>query len=101
MHVETAPASQEVAEAYHEWYRIHIREIAEVEGVTAVRRYAPVGDPAGRMLAVYELEGDDLMEVAGRIGEGATRRTPQPEGVFLTDPPPTVRFFELIDELDA
>jgi len=100
MHVETAPASAEAADAYHDWYEAHIREIAEVDGVVAVHRYASLDDGGGRSIAIYELVGDDLEEVAARITAGASSRTPPPDGVLQLDPPPTVRYFELISEYD-
>jgi hypothetical protein len=98
MHVQTAPASPEQLDAYHAWYENHIREIGEVDGVVRIRRYAPAGDAGGRFLTVYELEGDDIMEVAARVSAGARERTALPDGLVMTDPPATVQFFELITE---
>jgi hypothetical protein len=96
MVVETAPASPEDEARYHETYDEHIEQLLRIEGVTAARRYR-VLDDSGTYVAMYELEGDDLLAVRARIGQASKEgETRPPEGMRL-DPPPRVQIIELLE----
>lgn len=89
MIVESRPASEEEAAAYHDWYdNIHIPEITKVDGFVSARRLKAVdGDT---FIVIYEIEGD--VDAAKAALAQASSSMSRPEGVQL-DPPPTVRYF--------
>ena len=98
MHVETSPASPEVTAEYHDWYAVHMREMAQVDGVVAIRRFAPV-DGEGRFLSIYEIDADDIDAVKAAIRAASPSQTPPPDGIVMRDPPATVRWYTQIAAL--
>jgi hypothetical protein len=97
MYVESGPVSPDRVEEFHAWYEQHIRELLELEGFLAVRRFAMLGDDS-TFVSMYEIEGDDLAAVQARVAEARKAGTTTPPTALRTDPPPTVRLLELIGE---
>jgi len=96
LYVETRPASEEEAAAYHSWYEeTHMREMLGLDGVVAARRFAPV-DGESVYVAVYEIEADDITTVQAQLAAASRSGSfSTPVGV-QTDPPPTVRLYREI-----
>ncbi|MDR7167029.1 hypothetical protein J2W56_000747 [Nocardia kruczakiae] len=96
LYVETRPASDEQAAAYHQWYEgTHMREMLSLDGVVAARRFAPV-DGENVYVAVYEIEADDITSVQAQLAAASRSGTfSTPVGV-QTDPPPAVRLYREI-----
>ncbi len=96
LYVETRPASDEVAAAYHRWYEgTHMQEMLSLDGVVAARRFEPV-DGEAVYVAVYEIEADDITSVQAQLAAANKSGSfSTPVGV-QTDPPPTVRLYREI-----
>jgi hypothetical protein len=56
-------------DTYNDWYdNVHLRDVLEVPGFVAARRFAAVPSVNGELpdlpyLAIYEIEADDIAEV--------------------------------------
>lgn len=100
MCVVAGPSSAETAEQFHRWYEdVHVKEILAMDGFVSVRRFAPLGEGTdGTIVAIYEVEADDLVAVQTRVDE--TRSAREAADVnrppLRTDPPPMVRFYQEI-----
>jgi hypothetical protein len=86
--VQSRPASEDDADAYHEWYdNTHLPEILGVDGFVSARRFAAADGDS--FLVIYEV--DDVDRAKAAMAEGRESRS-RPVGVQL-DPPPTVQWF--------
>jgi len=101
--VLTNPSSADREDEYNEWYDdIHLGEVCQIPGITSAKRYSlsPTQlDPPSSLgtdgyLALYEIETDDLAQVAkelvARSVDGRFRMT----DALRSDPPPTAVLFE-------
>ena len=90
--VESRPASDEEAEAYHDWYdNTHFPEMLRVDGFVSARRLQAL--EGGSFIAIYEIKGDvEAAKAALAVAQSFGTLT-RPEGLQL-EPPPSVRYFE-------
>lgn len=99
-HVESYPVSPEMAAEYNTWYNeVHLAEIVSIEGFRSARRLAPV-DGVGPYVALYEMEGDDLEEVLGRMMSVANDGGFIMSDALQLDPAPAIRLLEVIADHD-
>jgi hypothetical protein len=99
LYVESRPASPEQAEAYHRWYdETHIPEILALDGFVSGRRFGSL-DADGSFIAVYEIDTDIATARAALAAAGKAGSMSAPTGVQL-DPPPSVRYFLDVTDLE-
>jgi hypothetical protein len=94
--VETAPSTPAELDSYHAWYAdVHIPEMLGIDGVRAARRFATDGDT---FIAIYDLDDVDQAR-AGLTDALKTGRMSRP-AVTRSDPPPVMRFFTSLQQVD-
>ena len=96
--VESGPSDPSREDEYNAWYDgPHAADVCAVPGFVGCHRYKRCDGPTPTYLAVYELEADDLgaavAELRARSADGRIARS----DALRTDPPPTVRLYELVD----
>jgi hypothetical protein len=104
MVVESSPSAPERDDEYNKWYsEVHLPDILAIPGFTAGRRYrAPEGTDSGhRYLSVYDIEADDLLAPFAELRARSASGQNQSSDVIGTEPPPVIRFYELVEERTA
>ncbi|MYR06790.1 hypothetical protein GTV32_10950 [Gordonia sp. SID5947] len=96
--VESRASSPERAEEFGKWYaEVHIPEVLALEGFVSGRLMKQL-DGDGSFISYYEIEADDLTDVAKRLSAAARDGSITMSDSMQMDPPPAMRFLEVTAE---
>jgi hypothetical protein len=96
--VRTRAVSAEREPELDEWYdRTHIPEVLAIPGFVSARRFRRVGAEGTEILAIYEIDADDLSAPLAELRRRSKAGETTPTTALQLDPPPVVGLYEQVD----
>jgi hypothetical protein len=91
IYVASRPASPDREAEYNTWYdEVHLQEVCALPGFVSARRFSPVRDD-GPYLALYEIEGEDLVAIISGMFRVARQGGFAMSDAMQFEPPPEIR----------